>query len=178
MAEKPITKAKRGRPRKNRPQLTEVPSQFEDNEEFGITEMQSAFVFFYTEGACGQTEAARKAGFSFPAAAASKMLNGKDFPKVTRAIRVKQDELREKYAITPQKTGAMLWKIAETSFETGAYNAAVSAVKELNQLAGLTIQRSQNLNINANIDAMTKDDIKRRLNELLGGTNDFSERDH
>jgi hypothetical protein len=72
----------------------------------------------------------------------------------------------------------MLWKIAETSFETGAYNAAVSAVKELNQLAGLTIQRSQNLNINANIDAMTKDDIKRRLNELLGGTSDFSEKDH
>ena len=168
MAEKPITKAKRGRPRKNRPQLTEVPSQFEDNEEFGITEMQSAFVFFYNEGACGQTEAARKAVFSFPAAAASKMLNGKDFPNVTRAVRIAQDEMREKYAITPEKTGSMLWKIAETSFENGAYNAAVSAIKELNQLAGLTIHRSQNLNINANIDQMTKDDIKARLNQLLG----------
>ena len=97
---------------------------------------------------------------------------------MTRAVRMKQDELRQKYAITPEKTGSMLWKIAETSFETGAYNAAVSAVKELNQLAGLTIQRSQNLNINANIDKMTKDDIKARLNELLGVNNDFSSKDH
>ena len=171
-------KPKRGRPKKARQQLVETPEAFLADEEAGITEMQASFVWHYTEGACGQTEAARRAGFSFPASAATKMLDGKTFPKVTRAVRVKQDELREKYAVTPQKTGAMLWKIAETSFENGAYNAAVSAVKELNQLAGLTIQRSQNLNINANIDAMTKDDIKRRLNELLGGTNDFSERDH
>ena len=86
--------------------------------------------------------------------------------------------MRQKYAITPEKTGQMLWKIAETSFESGAYNAAVSAVKELNQLAGLTIQRSQNLNINANLDSMTKSDIKSRLNELLGVTDDMTDKDH
>jgi hypothetical protein len=140
--------------------------------------MQTAFVWHYTEGACGQTEAARRAGFSFPASAATKMLNGKDFPKVTRAVRIKQDELREKYAITPQKTGAMLWNIAETAFETGAYNAAVSAVKELNQLAGLTIHRSQNLNINADLQKMNKEDIKHRLNELLGVEAEFNDKDH
>ena len=167
-----------GRPKKEKPKLVAIPDQFDKDEELGITAMQNAFVWHYTEGACSQTEAARRAGFEFPSSAANKMLNGKTFPKVTKAVRLKQEELREKYAITPEKTGSMLWKIAETSFETGAYNAAVSAVKELNQLAGLTIQRSQNLNINANIDAMTKDDIKRRLNELLGGTSDFSEKDH
>jgi len=106
------------------------------------------------------------------------MLNGHDFPKVTRAVRVKQDELREKYAVTPQKTGAMLWNIAETAFESGAYNAAVSAVKELNQLAGLTIHRSQNLNINADLQKMTKDDIKHRLNELLGVETEMKDKDH
>ena len=71
----------------------------------------------------------------------------------------------------------MLWNIAETSFEQGAYNAAVSAVKELNSLAGLSIQRSQNLNINANLDRMTKEDIKERLNELLGIKGDFDAKD-
>ena len=167
-----------GRPKKERKQLVETPSAFVADEEAGITEMQSAFVWHYTEGASGQTEAARRAGFSFPAAAATKMLNGKDFPKVTRAVRVKQDELREKYAVTPQKTGAMLWNIAETAFESGAYNAAVSAVKELNQLAGLTIHRSQNLNINADLQKMTKDDIKHRLNELLGVDSEMSGKDH
>ena len=171
-------KARRGRPRKPRQQLVETPAAFVADDEAGITEMQASFVWHYTEGACGQTEAARRAGFSFPASAATKMLDGKTFPKVTRAVRVKQDELREKYAVTPQKTGAMLWKIAETSFENGAYNAAVSAVKELNQLAGLTIHRSQNLNINADLQKMTKDDIKARLTELLGVDSEMSDRDH
>ena len=167
MADKPNGQAKRGRPRKDRKALVEMPLQFEADDEAGITEMQTSFVWHYTEGACGQTEAARRAGF-----------DGKTFPKVTRAVRVKQDELREKYAVTPQKTGAMLWKIAETSFENGAYNAAVSAVKELNQLAGLTIHRSQNLNINADLQKMTKDDIKQRLNELLGVDSEMRDRDH
>ena len=168
----------RGRPKKDRPKLAPAPQVFEKDEEFGLTEMHAAFVWHYTEGAGGQTEAARRAGFSFPASAATKMLDGKTFPKVTRAVRVKQDELREKYAVTPQKTGAMLWKIAETSFENGAYNAAVSAVKELNQLAGLTIHRSQNLNINADLQKMTKEDIKARLNELLGVDSEMRDRDH
>ena len=166
-------------PKKPKKPLVEPPEKFElIMSEFKLTDMQASFVWHYTEGACGQTEAARRAGFSFPASAATKMLAGKTFPKVTRAVRVKQDELREKYAVTPQKTGAMLWKIAEPSFEIGAYPAAVSAVKELNQLAGLTIHRSQNLNINADLQKMTKDDIKARLNELLGVDSEMSDRDH
>ena len=105
------------------------------------------------------------------------MLNGVTFPSVTRAVRIKQDEMRQKYAITPEKTGGMLWKIAETSFENGAYNAAVSAVKELNQLAGLTVHRSQNLNINANVDSMSRDDIKARLHELMGVNDELAPTD-
>ena len=172
-----VSKNPGGRPKKQREPLVKTPSAFPIDEEFELTEMQAAFVWHYTEGACGQTEAARRAGFSYPASAATNMLNGKSFKNVTRAVRIKQDELREKYAITPEKTGSMLWKIAETSFEAGHYNAAVSAIKELNQLAGLNIHRSQNLNINANIDAMSKDDIKQRLNQLLGAKTDYDPKD-
>ena len=157
-----VSKNPGGRPKKEREPLVKTPSAFPIDEEFELTEMQAAFVWHYTEGACGQTEAARRAGFSYPASAATKMLNGKSFKNVTRAVRIKQDELREKYAITP---------------EAGHYNAAVSAIKELNQLAGLNIHRSQNLNINANIDAMSKDDIKQRLNQLLGAKTDYDPKD-
>ena len=166
-----------GRPKKEKPQLVAVPDQFDKDEELGITAMQNAFVWHYTEGACAQTEAARRAGYEFPSSAANRMLNGKDYPNVTKAIRIKQEELREKYSITPEKTGTMLWKIAETSFENGHFNAAVSAIKELNQLAGLSINRSQNLNINANVDAMNRDDIKERLGKLLGVDTDISQKD-
>jgi hypothetical protein len=156
-----------GRPKKDKPKLVTVPDTFDKDEEFGITAMQASFVWHYTEGACGQTAAARNAGFEFPGSAANKMLNGKTFPNVTKAVRIRQDELAERYAITPQKTGTMLWKIAETAFGSGHYNASVSAIKELNQLAGLSVNRSQNININANLNTMSKDDIKDRLSKLL-----------
>jgi len=162
-----MAKKKTGRPRKPKEPLVNVPAQFEPDPEFGLTEMQAAFVWFYTEGANGATQAARRAGYEYPSAAANKMLNGKNFPKVTKAIRIRQDEIAERYAITPQKTGTMLWKIVETAYENGQFNAAVSAVKELNQLAGLSINRSQNININANLDKMSRQDIKDRLNKLL-----------
>jgi|TARA_R110000796_G_scaffold170296_2_gene287178 phage terminase small subunit len=167
-----------GRPKKEKPKLVSVPDSFEKDVEFGLTSMQAGFVWHYTEGACSQTESARRAGFEFPASAASKMLNGQNFPKVTKAVRIKQEELRVKYAITPEKTGTMLWKIAETAFEDGHHNAAVSAIKELNQLAGLSINRSHNLNINANVNSMTSADIKERLASLLGAeTIEPSEKD-
>ena len=168
---------KTGRPKKAKNELVKPPVTFEKDEELGLSEMQTAFVWFYTEGACGQTEAARKAGYQFPAVAANKMLNGKTFPKVTKAIRIKQDELAEKYAITPQKTGTMLWKSTETAYETGQLNAAVSAIKELNQLAGLSVNRTQSLNINANLETMSKEDIKERLNKLMGVDTTYSAKD-
>ena len=160
------------RKKKEDQKITNAPTQFEKDDEHGLTEMQASFVWHYTEGACGMTEAARKAGYQFPSASAGKLLNGKNFPNVVKAIRIKQDELAEKYAITPQKTGTMLWKITEEAFESGQLNAAVSAIKELNQLAGLSVHKTQNLNINANIDSMSRDDIKKRLAKLLGGDSD------
>ena len=55
---------KLGRPKKEKPKLTNAPIQFVADEELGITDMQAGFVWHYTEDACGQTEAARRAGFS------------------------------------------------------------------------------------------------------------------
>ena len=167
-----------GRPKKPKEKIVDAPVQFEKDDEHGLTEMQSSFVWHYTEGACGMTEAARKAGYEFPSQASNKLLNGKDFPNVVKAIRIKQDELAEKYAITPQKTGTMMWKVMEKAYENGQFNAAVSAIKELNQLAGLSINRSQNININANLEKMSREDIKERLGQLLGADPDtYSDKD-
>ena len=82
-----------GRPKKPKEKIVDAPVQFEKDDEHGLTEMQSSFVWHYTEGACGMTEAARKAGYEFPSQASNKLLNGKDFPNVVKAIRIKQDEL-------------------------------------------------------------------------------------
>ena len=163
-------------PKKPKKPLVEPPEKFElIMSEFKLTDMQASFVWHYTEGACGQTEAARRAGYEFPAASANKLLKTE---RVVKAVKIKQDELAEKYAITPQKTGAMLWKIAETSYENGYMGPAVSAIKELNQLAGLSINRSQNININANVDKMSKEQIKERLEKLLGVSAEYEDDDY
>ena len=174
-------KNKGGRPKgsskKQKRILASAPASFAKDDEFGLTEMQNAFVWFYTEGACSQTEAARNAGYEFPASAANKLLNGTDYPNVVKAIILKNEELAKKYAITPQKTGKMLWSVAEPAYENGAYNAAVSAIKELNNLAGLIVHKNQNLNINANLDSMGKEDIKKRLGKLLGADPTINDND-
>ena len=163
-------------PKKPKKPLVEPPEKFElIMSEFKLTDMQASFVWHYTEGACGQTEAARRAGYEFPAASANTLLKTES---VVKAVKIKQDELAEKYAITPQKTGAMLWKIAETSYENGYMGPAVSAIKELNQLAGLSINRSQNININANVDKMSKEQIKERLEKLLGVSTEYEDDDY
>ena len=162
---------KKGRPRKKAPSssFTDKPMAFIPDAEYNLTEMQTAFVWHYVNDSCTQTEAARRAGFEFPAQAASKFLNGKDFPNVVKAIKVRRDELAHKYAITPEKTAKMLWKVSEEAYAKGQFNASVSALRELNELAGLKIKKSENLNINANLDNLSAKDIEEQLTAIFGG---------
>ena len=115
------------------------------------------------------SKAARRAGFEFPAQAATRFLNGKEYPNVLKAIKVGREELAHKYAITPEKTAKMLWKISEEAYNKGQFNASVSALRELNELAGLKIKKTENLNITANLDNMSHKDIEGRLKEIFGG---------
>jgi len=164
-------KKKKGRPRKKAPDtpLVERPTAFVEDEELGLTDMQNAFVWHYVNDSCTQTEAARRAGFEFPAQAATKFLNGKDYPNVVKAIKIRREELAHKYAITPDKTAKMLWKVSEEAYKKGQFNASVSALRELNELAGLKVRKSENLNINANLDKLSAKDIEQQLNEIFGG---------
>ena len=61
-----------GKPNKDKKPISKAPKQFEKDPELNLTEMQNAFVWHYTEGSCSQTEAARRAGYEFPAVAANR----------------------------------------------------------------------------------------------------------
>ena len=63
----------------------------------------------------------------------------------------------------------MLWKVSEEAYNKGQFNASVSALRELNELAGLKVRKSENLNINANLDKLSAKDIEQQLNEIFGG---------
>ena len=43
------------------------------------------------------------------------------------------------------------------------------ALRELNELAGLKIKKSENLNINANLDNLSAKDIEEQLTAIFGG---------
>ena len=169
MTEENTPPKKRKYKRKPSTPLVERPTAFMADEEFNLTDMQTAFVWHYVNDNCTQTEAARRAGFEFPAHAASKFLNGKDYPNVVRAIKVRREEMAHKYAITPDKTAKMLWKVSEEAYNKGQFNAAVSALRELNDMGGFKVRKSENLNINANIDSLNAKEIEKQLNEIFGG---------
>ena len=160
----------KGRPKKApmKP-LIERPSAFEEDTELQLTEMQNAFVWHYVNDNCTQTEAARRAGYEFPASSATRMMNAKHNPQVVKAIMLQKAELAHKYAITPEKTAKMLWQISEEAYNKGQFNASVSAIRELNEIAGLKIRKTENLNITANLDNMSHSDIEKRLKEIFGG---------
>ena len=170
MSEKKDTSKYKGKPKKSpmKP-LVERPSAFEEDVELQLTDMQNAFVWHYAHDSCTQTEAARRAGFEFPSQAASRLMSGKTNPNVITAIKIQKSELAHKFAITPEKTAKMLWQISEEAYNKGQFNASVSAIRELNELAGLKIKKTENLNITANLDNMSHKDIESRLKEIFGG---------
>jgi hypothetical protein len=47
----------------------------------------------------------------------------------------------------------------------------------LNNLAGLIVHKNQNLNINASLDSMDKEGIKKRLETLLGADPTINDKD-
>ena len=77
--------------------------------------------------------------------------------------------MAHKYAITPDKTAKMLWKVSEEAYNKGQFNAAVSALRELNDMGGFKVRKSENLNINANLENLNAKEIERQLNEIFGG---------
>ena len=168
--EKKTPNKHKGRPKKApmKP-LVERPTAFEENEELQLTEMQNAFVWHYVNDSCTQTEAARRAGFEFPAHAATRLMNARKNPNVTKAIMLQKAELAHKFAITPEKTAKMLWQISEEAYKKGQFNASVSAIRELNELAGLKVKKTENLNITASLDKMSHKDIEDRLKQIFGG---------
>jgi hypothetical protein len=58
--------AERGRPKKERPQLAKAPVQFDEDDEFGLTKMQAAFVWHYTKGRVWANGGSAEGGVQLP----------------------------------------------------------------------------------------------------------------
>ena len=97
----------------------------------GLTEKQEKFCRIYATEDVTRTEAARQAGFGEGTAAwaASRFLNGRDYPHILVRIAEIKEELARKYEVTFDSHIRQLARIRDMALEKGNYTAAVAAEK-------------------------------------------------
>jgi phage terminase small subunit len=134
--------------------------------EKGLTEKQEKFCRIYATEDVTRTEAARLAGFGEGTAAwaASRFLNGRDYPHVLARIAEIKEELSKKYEVSFDGHVRQLAKIRDMALEKGNYTAAVAAEKSRGQVAGLYISRSEILV--GKIDQMSREEVLSEIAKL------------
>jgi phage terminase small subunit len=134
--------------------------------EKGLTEKQEKFCRIYATEDVTRTEAAKLAGYGDGTAAwaASRFLNGRDYPHVLVRIAEIKEELSRKYEVSFDGHVRQLAKIRDMALEKGNYTAAVAAEKSRGQVAGLYISRSEILV--GKIDQMSREEVLAEIAKL------------
>jgi hypothetical protein len=132
----------------------------------GLTEKQEKFCRIYATEDVTRTEAAKMAGFGDGTAswAASRFLNGRDYPHVLARVGEIKEELARKYEVTFDGHIRQLARIRDMALEKGNYTAAHAAEKSRGQAAGLYISRSEILI--GKIDQMSRDEVLAEIVKL------------
>ena len=132
----------------------------------GLTEKQEKFCRIYATEDVTRTEAARMAGYGDGTAswAASRFLNGRDYPHILVRIAEIKEELSRKYEVTFDSHIRQLARIRDMALEKGNYTAAVAAEKSRGQAGGLYISRSEILV--GKIDQMSREDVIAEIAKL------------
>jgi phage terminase small subunit len=132
----------------------------------GLTEKQEKFCRIYATEDVTRTEAARLAGFGEGTAAwaASRFLNGRDYPHILTRIAEIKEELAKKYEVTFDGHIRQLARIRDMALEKGNFTAAHAAEKSRGQAAGLYISRSEILV--GKIDQMDREEVLAEIAKL------------
>ncbi len=96
--------------------------------------------------------------------AASRFLNGRDYPHVLARVAEIKEELAKKYEVSFDGHVRQLAKIRDMALEKGNFTAAVAAEKSRGQVAGLYISRSEILV--GKIDQMSREEVLAEIAKL------------
>lgn len=134
--------------------------------EKGLTEKQEKFCRIYATEDVTRTEAARLAGYGDGTAAwaASRFLNGRDYPQILARIAEIKEELAKKYEVTFDGHVRQLARIRDMALDKGNFTAAHAAEKSRGQAAGLYISRSEILV--GKIDQMSREEVLAEIAKL------------
>ena len=135
-----------------------------------LTEMQMKFAHevVSNEGRKNGFECAVSAGYAEDSARvrASELQNPKIYPLVVKYIGELREEYQRKYAVSFERHISELAKIRMEALKKGAWSAAVNAEVARGKAAGLYIDRKEILH--GKIDQMSREEVERRLQDLLG----------
>ena len=131
---------------------------------YGLTAKQETFCLKYAAGNITQTEAARQAGFSNPAFAASRFLNGRDYPHVLRRIVELKHELSRRFEVTFENHVKKMAEIRDMALADKNYSSAIAAEKARGQVAGLYIARHEIMI--GKIDQMSREEVLAEIEKL------------
>jgi phage terminase small subunit len=138
-----------------------------------LTLRQKKFAEEIVLGRCSQTEAARRAGYAKSSAAvrACELLRISRFPNIANYINDLRLELSKKYEISYEGHLRDLGDLRDRAAANNQFSAAINAETHRGKVGGLYVDRKEVLH--AHINAMSKNDLIHRLEELdkeTGGT--------
>lgn len=145
----------------HRPSMAVIPNP---KQAIGVTPMQEKFCMIFCCEDITQTDAARKAGFADAATAASKFLNGRDYPQIVERIRQIKEELSVKYEVTFDNHVRKLAEIRDAALQSNNFASAVAAEKARGSAAGLYVTRQEILV--GKIDQMSKEEVMAEIRRL------------
>ena len=142
------------------------PEQYKPRrKQMKFTPKQERFIQLYVYHDLTNTECVHRAGYSFPAIAATKMLNDPRYTHIQGKIQEMKDLEQRKYEITFEKVARDLQMIRDAAVEDGSYGAAVTAELGRAKLAGLMVDKKEIKH--GRIDQMDRSEVESRLKALI-----------
>ena len=149
--------------------VDEMPIEYLNQDEKNLTKRQRLMVWnLVNDPRLTFKDAARKAGYQ-NCTIISRLMSKKEnssYSHVRREYERLMVEAKKKMEITHESACSDLIRLREAAFEKGAFNAAIQAQGLLLKLNGLLIDRREVLH--GKIDQMSRVEVERRLQNLLG----------
>ena len=147
--------------------VEDMPFEYMDPNEKQLTKRQRLLVWnAVNDPQLSFAEAAKKAGYKNPIVIGRYMREGNKYSHVRREYERLMSEAKKKFELTHEQAVEDLYKLRDDAWGRGAFNAAIQAQGLLLKVGGLIVDRREVLH--GKIDQMSREEVERRLQDLLG----------
>ena len=147
--------------------VEDMPFEYMDPNEKQLTKRQRLLVWnAVNDPQLSFAEAAKKAGYKNPVVIGRYMREDNKYSHVRREYERLMSEAKKKFELTHERAVEDLYKLRDDAWGRGAFNAAIQAQGLMLKVGGLIVDRREVLH--GKIDQMSREEVERRLQDLLG----------